>query len=147
MKLQTAVKVILRFLTGSIIVLTLLPFGAFAGEALDWPRIIETEKGKITVYQPQLESFSGDRLNARAAVSVTLKDKNVPVFGAVWIKARVATDRNARTITLLEIDVTDSRFPGATEKQLAELEKRLERAIPKWTPTTSLDRILAIIEN
>lgn len=44
--------------------------GATAATAEDtgWPRDIEAAKGKVTMYQPQLESFDGDLLQARAAV-------------------------------------------------------------------------------
>ena len=34
-----------------------------------WPREIEAEGGTIVVYQPQLESFEGNKLSSRAAVS------------------------------------------------------------------------------
>ncbi len=146
MRQPSAFGTLLRFIFwGSLILSVTFPIGAFAGQALEWPRLVETEKGRILVYQPQLESFTGNKLNARAAVSVTLKEKT-PVFGAVWIEARVSTDRDFRTITFEKIRVTDARFPDASEKQLAELKKRLEWAMPKWTPTVSLDRVLAMME-
>ena len=45
-----------------------------SGAQDDWPREIATQEGKITVYQPQLESFKGDKVNARAALSILKKD-------------------------------------------------------------------------
>ena len=39
-----------------------------AAEEFEWPRDIEVSEGTITLYQPQLESFNGNRLTARAAV-------------------------------------------------------------------------------
>ena len=39
-----------------------------------WPRQIDTENAKVLIYQPQLESFEGNELAWRAAVSVTLGD-------------------------------------------------------------------------
>ena len=79
-----------------------------------WPREIETPEATITVYQPQPETFSGDKLTARTAISVTPKSRE-PVFGAIWVNARVATDRTARTVTLLTMNVTDVKFPQAVD--------------------------------
>ena len=61
-----------------------------------WPREIDTPEAKIVMYQPQLESFEGNRLTGRAAVAVTPRGRTEPVFGAVWIDARVSTDRDNR---------------------------------------------------
>jgi hypothetical protein len=36
----------------------------------DWPREVLSSEGTITMYQPQIESYSGDSLKARAAVSI-----------------------------------------------------------------------------
>ena len=38
----------------------------------DWPREVLSSEGTITMYQPQIESYSGDSLKARAAVSIIL---------------------------------------------------------------------------
>ena len=53
-----------------------------------WPRTIENPQAKITLYQPQPESFTGDKLSARAAVSVTPPSKD-PIFGAEIGRAHV----------------------------------------------------------
>jgi len=45
-------------------------FGQDGGDELDWPRKITTEKGEIVIYQPQVETFVGDKLESRSAISV-----------------------------------------------------------------------------
>ena len=73
-----------------------------ATEDPGWPRELSHAKGDVVIYQPQLESLEGDMLRARAAVSVKLKEAENPVFGVIWSNSRVHTDRDARTLELLE---------------------------------------------
>ena len=61
----------------------LIVASAGADEATGWPREIETKRGKVVIYQPQPDTFEGNVLTARAAVSVIPQDKE-PVFGAAW---------------------------------------------------------------
>ncbi|MHC4238546.1 MAG: carbohydrate-binding family V/XII [Planctomycetota bacterium] len=113
---------------------------------LDWPRDIEVAEGTITLYQPQLESFKGDRLSARAAISLTQKGETEPVFGAVWFDARVATDRDTRVVTLLDLDVPQAKFPNADPAKVEKLTALLKAEIPKWDATMSLDRLLTALD-
>ena len=118
-----------RFLQVSKLCLALmvliLPLSTMAQEekeinAHDWPREIETAGGKIVIYQPQPETFKGDKMEARAAVSVTPKGKDTPVFGAVWFSTRVVTDFNERVVTLVDLHVSAAKFPSGEE---ADIEK------------------------
>ncbi|MHC4645027.1 MAG: hypothetical protein ACYTBJ_05980 [Planctomycetota bacterium] len=118
---------------------------AIAAE-LDWPRDIEVAEGTITLYQPQLESFKGDKLSARAAISFTQKGQTEPVFGAVWLDARVSTNRDTRVVTLLDVDVPQVKFPDVPIDKAEKLKIILEKEIPKWNPTISLDRLLAMLD-
>lgn len=61
-----------------------------------WPREVLSSEGTITMYQPQIETYDGNSLRARAAVSFLPEGKDEPVFGAVWIRCRVLTDRPTR---------------------------------------------------
>ena len=111
-----------------------------------WPREISTAKGLIVLYQPQVEEFDGNRLSARAAVSVTLSGSTEPVFGAVWFDSRVDTDRDARTVDIVDVKVPNARFPELSDDQEGELSRFLEREIPSWQLTLSLDRLVASLE-
>jgi len=114
-------------------------------EELAWPRQIEASNYTVVVYQPQPETFEGDDLTARMAVSVTAKGEAdaEPVFGAVWMTARVETDLDDRTVHILEITVPRVRFPEATEEQEQGLINLLESEIPSWDLEVSLDRLLS----
>jgi hypothetical protein len=136
-----------RFVLNLVASATVLFIATQAGAAeVDWPRDIEVPEATITIYQPQLESFKADKLTARAAISVTKKGETEPIFGAVWFAARVSTDHDTRTVTLLELDVPQVKFPNADPSKAEKLEAILENEIPKWNPTMSLDRLLTALE-
>jgi hypothetical protein len=108
---------------------------------------IELPEARIVMYQPELESFAGDDMSGRAAVSVTAEETGgEPVFGVVWLNARVETDRDERTVRILEIEVPTVRFPDADPEHEAALARVLEEQIPQWDLTFSLDRLLASLE-
>lgn len=108
----------------------------------DWPRQIEVPKGTIVIYQPQLEMFNGIDLKARAAIAVTPKGAKEPSYGAVWLEARLLTDRDTRVASIVEIKVPRARFAGSTPAQEQKLSAFLTEEIPKWELRLSLDRLL-----
>lgn len=111
-----------------------------------WPKRFEHPKGTVIMYQPQLESFQGDKLTARAAVSVKKKEWKEPVFGAVWLSGHVLTDRDTRMATIDEVKVTDAKFPEATPEQMEKLTTFLNTEMADWSIPISLDRLLAALE-
>ncbi len=108
-----------------------------------WPIQIDDPRATIIVYQPQPESFDNNIVTARAALSVTEASKTEPVFGVMWISARLETDRDTRTARILEIDVTAVRFPESTAEQEQTLAQIIETEIPQWDLEISLDRLSA----
>jgi len=112
----------------------------------EWPREIDVPEGHIEIYQPQLESFKGDKLTARMAVSVTKKGETEPVFGAIWVKAWVSTDRETRMVTLLDLDVTAVNFPNADPDKVQKLTAILESKVPRGDLSISLDRLLVMLD-
>ncbi len=129
-----------------VIVMALCIAGSVWAVEPDWPREIETPEAEIVMYQPQLESFEGNRLTCRAAVAVTPQGRTEPVFGAVWIDARVSTDRDNRIVRCLDVDVSEAKFPNAEPARIEKLKGILESEIPKWDLTISLDRLLTMLD-
>ncbi len=115
-------------------------------QELSWPRQIETDAVTIVMYQPQLDSFKGNVMTGRLAISVSTTDKPEPVFGAMWISAQVSVDRDARLIHPDTIEVTRLHFPDVTDMQRSRLKQTVEMEVPKWNITMSLDRVLADLE-
>jgi hypothetical protein len=98
------------------------------------------------MYQPQAHSLEGNVLTGRAAVSVTPVGKTEPVFGAVWMTSPVATNRDNRTVEILDIEVSQVRFPGATPEQEESLAKIIVDEVTNWDLTMSLDRLLTMLD-
>jgi hypothetical protein len=113
----------------------------------DWPRKIKTDQGTIIIYQPQIESFKDDLLSSRAAISVQSTGMKEPVFGAMWFDSHVSTDRDTRTVTLLDMAVTAAKFPDIENDKVESLSRFLENEVPKWDLSFSLDDLLATVEN
>lgn len=113
----------------------------------NWPRVIIGEKGvEITVYQPQIESFKKDILQARSAVMVKMNEQAEPVFGAIWVKARVMTDVDTRIISLDNVEVTDAKFPNQDSSKVEKLKSFLSVEIPKWEFDITIDQLIAGME-
>ena len=115
-------------------------------EVSGWPREITVPEGTIVIYQPQPETFEGDKIKARTAISVTPTGQTEPVFGTVWLDARIETDRDNRTADVTEVKVLRVGFPNATDEQKAGLTRILEEKIPSWDLEISLDRLLTSLE-
>jgi len=92
----------------------------------EWPMEFQDPAGTVVVYQPQVESFKKNIIEARAAVSVTQPGSSEPVFGAIWVEARVSTDRDTRIVRMLDIKVSNVRFPNSTKEQQDNLAAFLE---------------------
>jgi hypothetical protein len=111
-----------------------------------WPLQLDGDRGRIVIYQPQIESYQGNILEARAAVAVTPKGKKEPVFGAIWFKSRMSTDLDTRLISCEDLEVTAAKFPTLNDVQVERLSSYLETEIPKWEIDLDLDRFLATVE-
>ena len=114
--------------------------------AQDWPREVASTQGTITIYQPQIASFKGNALGARAAISIVPNGKDEPVFGAVWLDCRVSTDRTNRTVKLEDVKVKQIKFPNGTDEETSKISAALEDQMPLLDLTFSLDLLLESIE-
>jgi len=110
-----------------------------------WPREIRAGTASIIIYQPQIDSLKGNQLFGRAASSVTTESMAEPVFGAFWFQANMDVDRDAGTAELVYLNVTRVRFPNATEEHQRTFASLVEREVPKWALTVSLDRLTASV--
>jgi len=131
---------------GALLALALLlgsvPATTFADGSY-YPKVMESEKGTITIYQPQVESLQADVLDTRAAVAIEQSGQKGLIFGAVWFQARLMTDRDSRTATLAEVKVTAARFSDLEPDLVEKLSRYLEEEVPKWDQVISLDALLA----
>lgn len=112
-----------------------------------WPRTYESGGTASKIFQPQLESWDGFTLNARAAVEVDPVGGE-PVLGIAQMTARTTVDYGARTVKLNDVKVASAQFPSAPAKQ-AEYLALVREAAAKQVGSISLDRVeadLAIVQ-
>lgn len=113
-----------------------------------WPKEIPFKNGgKVTIYQPQPESFEGNKLTGRSAVSVNETAKSEPVFGAIFYDAFMSTDKDSRTADLDSITITNAKFTGVDDQtKIDKLIAFIEAEVPKWKMEISLDALVASIK-
>lgn len=111
-----------------------------------WPQEINTPEAEILIYQPQPETLKNNQLDGRFAISVTLKGKDEPVFGAVWFSAQLETDRQERVAMIKTINIIRVRFPNQGDAKVKKLQAILEREIPQWNLQISMERLIASLD-
>ena len=108
-----------------------------------WPKEITGKEGTIIIYQPQIESFDGNQVEARAAIALKLSSEpDTPLFGAVWMSARVDTNRDTRMYSIRELKISDVRFADAKKGDKQKLSKFLQDRLTESDFTLSLDQLL-----
>lgn len=113
------------------------PPSASAPTDIGWPRQVKGGGATITVYQPQVDSWDGNVLKERAAVSVATQASPTPTFGVIWFTARTDVDKQSRVVTLHDIEITRASFPTAADQSDAYLQT-LRGAVPQgWSRSRS----------
>lgn len=133
----------MRTRSSAIIGMLLALAAAAAAEDPGWPREIDTGKGKLLIYQPQIDGFAKNVLEGRCAMSFTATGAKEPVFGSFWFKALLDTDFDTRVAELVSIQVPKVKFADATAEQQKTVSAFLEREIPKLDIPISIDRLSA----
>ncbi len=116
---------------------------AVAQSSSAWPRTITHSEATFVLYQPQVDRFDGDELEGRAAVAVTPQGSSETVFGAIWMTARVETNRDTRLVRVIDVKVEDVRLQGASDDELTRLGELLEQEIPRQDIVMDLDLLVA----
>jgi hypothetical protein len=105
-----------------------------------WPREMTFPAGRMTVYQPQVDSWDGGFLRFRAAVAVKPADGGTEVFGVAQGSAHTLVDRTTRMVTLFNYSLLQIDFPSLPDhgqRYFADVGKLL----PAATQQISLDRL------
>jgi hypothetical protein len=118
-----------------------------AAYAATWPQEIVTDSGTIVVYQPQPESFSGNVLKGRAAMSLEVKGRDEPIFGAFWFDATVETDKEAGTVLIQDVKVTNVRWPDSKDAEEQRFTAAVEGAMPESGFEISLEALSSSLKS
>jgi hypothetical protein len=107
-------------------------------QADPWPRQVALANASAEIYLPQVNSWSGNTLSFRAAVSVKASGAKDETFGVVFGTARTHVDASSRTVALNELVLTQAKFPTLPDNGLAYLQQ-LQAQLPVAMATMSLD--------
>ncbi len=114
---------------------------------IEWPREVSTNEGILTYYQPQIDSYTGNILEGRCAISLK-PEKGEMLFGAFWFRSFLQTDKEARTAVLDQIDIMDLQFPGLTDStEIANKSAKIASTLEKMDIVISLDRLIASLDD
>ena len=108
-----------------------------------WPKTVEEDGAKYTLFQPQLDKWDGFLYEAHAAVSVLPAGAKDPVFGVLEIAATTVVDRNTRVVSFHDMTVIKATFPsvpGKASQYQGEFQTMLD-----GPSTMSLDRLQAAL--
>jgi hypothetical protein len=107
-----------------------------------WPRAVDLPDAQVLVYQPQINSWTGDRLDFRAAMAVKPPGAKDATYGVIFANARTQVDKVARTVVLEDLQITKLDLPTLPGKG-AVLAPELKKEFDKSVRSISLDRLEA----
>ena len=125
------------------------PAAAPAPRAIDarpWPRKYSVDGVAFTLYQPELDRWTGNQLAGRLAMSATVSQGDdasagaaqAPQYGVLWFTARTETDKQAREVTLHDVVVERAKFPTAPADEARYLSLA-RKVAPVTAQVVSLD--------
>src|SRR6187549_990470 len=112
-----------------------------------WPRSIKKDATTYTVYQPQLDTWDGVSLEARAAVAVQPDGAKETTYGVINLQAKTTVDREERLVQFEDIRVTKVQFPSLPDA--SGYLDRFQSFVTKDIKDIDLDRLeasLAIVQ-
>ncbi|MNK10757.1 hypothetical protein D3C87_287860 [compost metagenome] len=113
---------------------------ADAARALQWPRSFNAPDGtRVELYQPQIDTWTADRITGRMAVAVG-PAKGSPTYGVADFSARAEVNKPAGLVHLSDIRVERVQVPTAPQ-EAAKLRGLLEARLPATGMVTRLDAL------
>jgi hypothetical protein len=107
-----------------------------------WPVTVTGAGRQMEIYQPQVDSWHGNELKARSAVTLTMDASQTPVYGIVNLTAKTMVDKETRVVTLAKLRIDGGTFPSAAGSE-GDLLKAVRDTLDQWPHTLSLDRLQA----
>jgi len=107
-----------------------------------WPVRFNNNGTDFTIFEPQCDSWDGHRINGRCAVAVQGPHEPEAGYGVFSFNAITLVDKNLRTASLVNLQITGVDFPTAlTRAQKQAYLAALTQGFPKNTPPLDLDNL------
>jgi len=133
-------------ITGLMLLLT--PGGLTAQTAVDedapWPRVRSTNGYDVTIYLPQVESWTSNSFVAQSVVEVKPPNSKKELLGVVWLEAFGSVDRSNRLVRLDRFEITKASFPDAPDGGTNALDV-VRKVVPSGARTVSLDYLITTL--
>ena len=114
--------------------------GPQPGSELTWPRVHQEQGLTVFIYQPQIEQWTGDRIEARLAVGVQKTGAKSPVYGVVWMSATADVDKAAGIVMIRDTTLTKATFPTDPSKE-GDYLNVLRKYFSKGPKAVALDHL------
>jgi hypothetical protein len=108
-----------------------------------WPRTLQAGNDRLQVYQPQIESWTDDRISGRAAIAIGPVD-GAPSYGVLTFEARVEVDKPSGLVRMTDLRIDDVQIPteqGESADVKSAIEARIAERVPKAGITAALDQL------
>ena len=105
-----------------------------------WPRGVDLGNAQVLVYQPQINSWTDNQLNFRAALAIKPTGAKAETFGVIFATARTQVDKVLRTVTFENLKISKIDFPTLPNRGTAYV-KELQTQFTASIRTISLDRL------
>ena len=109
-----------------------------------WPKTVEEQGVKYTMYQPQLDSWDEYHFAAHSAVSVLPPGAKEPVFGVIDFTAKTRVHRLLRSVEFHDFKVMKAIFPTVPDKAV-QYGQAFQKIVAGGPSTMSLDRLEAML--
>lgn len=143
--MKTHLSILLRLSGVGLLMAVLTPGWVNAQMAMDetspWPRMRSTNGSTVTIYQPQVETWTKNSFSGRAAVELKLAGEKSEWFGVVWFAADGSVNPTNRVVNLNHFDITRVQFPDAKDGGSNALEV-MRQVVPSGARTVSLDYLV-----
>ncbi len=106
-----------------------------------WPKDFDVGTNRLEIYQPQIETWDGNRISGRAALAIGPKD-GAPTYGFAHFVADAIVDKAAGLVQLNNIRVDKVEVVTAPDKA-PMIQQAIQERLPKTGLVAKLDQLQA----
>ncbi|MCC7325498.1 MAG: carbohydrate-binding family V/XII [Burkholderiales bacterium] len=107
-----------------------------------WPRVVDLSTGQVMVYQPQIDKWTDNQLDFRAAMAYKKDGSGDQSFGSIVGTARTQVDKTLRTVVFENLQISKVDFPTLPDRG-ASIASELKQEFSATIRTMSLDAMIA----
>ena len=108
-----------------------------------WPRTFTVGTEEFALFQPQIGTWTGNRISGRFAVGARATGSEGESYGTVSFTSRTEIDKANRLVTMEDFQLSDANFPTQAAKNDAYLQV-LTKHVPQAAKTIPLDHLESV---